>query len=58
LWNQIEIEGDDLTLQQFLEYFKKEYDLSLNMIAEDLVSIYSTYITTSKSKERMTMQLV
>ena len=45
-----------MTLKDFLEHFKTEHRLEVTMINQELVTIYSDFLSPAKIKERMEMR--
>lgn len=52
MWDSFEVQGD-MTLQQFLEYFKEKYDYNLSLISYNQYMIYSDIFDEGILKERM-----
>merc|ERR1712054_348697 len=46
-------EGTDITLKQFLEYFKTKHKLEVTMISSGVSIIYSFFTNRKKLEERM-----
>ncbi|CAF0776117.1 unnamed protein product [Brachionus calyciflorus] len=56
LWDRIEIKGE-MTLKQFLDYFKEEHKLTVTMIGYDVVTIYSNFLSIEKRKDRLNKKI-
>ncbi|KAL3196415.1 hypothetical protein MRX96_053979 [Rhipicephalus microplus] len=52
LWDHIEVEGE-LTLQQFLDYFKTKYEVEITMLSHGLSMVYSFTLPPPKLSERL-----
>lgn len=61
LWDRIEIKGakgdSEMTLEEFLQYFKEKLQLDITMLSYDVAILYSFFMNASKVKERMKMPL-
>ncbi|RGB35422.1 ubiquitin-activating emzyme E1 [Rhizophagus diaphanus] len=56
LWDRFDIEGD-LTLQEFLDYFKKNHELDVTMLSCGASMLYAFFLQGKKREERKNMRL-
>jgi len=56
LWDSFDIHGE-MTMEQFLDYFKKEHDLTVTMMSQGVTMLYSFFMGKDKREERMPMNL-
>ncbi|XP_075727879.1 ubiquitin-like modifier-activating enzyme 1 [Rhipicephalus microplus] len=56
LWDHIEVEGE-LTLQQFLDYFKTKYEVEITMLSHGLSMVYSFTLPPPKLSERLDLPM-
>mmetsp|Transcript_15914 Transcript_15914/g.32668 ORF Transcript_15914/g.32668 Transcript_15914/m.32668 type:complete len:196 (+) Transcript_15914:1-588(+) len=58
LWSRIDIDQGDITLQQFLDHFKSQYQLEVSMISFGVSILYSGFMTSKKKlQERLPMPM-
>jgi len=57
-WDCIDVDlGRDVTLREFMDYFKTEYNLEISMLSQGVSIIYSFFANKQKIKERMDMPM-
>ena len=60
LWDRFDVngrkeDGREMTLREFLDYFKNEHKLDVNMLSYDVSILYSFFMQKSKVESRMSM---
>jgi len=56
MWDRFDVQGE-LTLKQFINYFKEKYQLQISMISSGVSVIYSDFLAKDKKAERLPMKL-
>lgn len=54
LWDRFEVQGE-LTLKQFMDYFKEKHNLEITMLSQGVVMLYSFFMDKKKLAERINM---
>jgi len=57
LWSKLEIRKGDLILSDLLEYFKKEFQMEVDVLSINAMMVYTSWMQKEKLKERMAQKV-
>merc|ERR1719296_742055 len=56
-WDSLDVDKGDITLKEFMEHFKEEYNLDVSMLSQGVSILYSFFANKKKVEERMKMTM-
>lgn len=56
-WDSLDVSEGDLTLKEFMDYFKTKFNLEVQMLSQGVSILYSFFANKKKVEERMKMPM-